>query len=141
MSTWRISRSIWNEVVARFACVLMVRIERPSPEPQVEIADRRPSQCHIHQPGYVLGDCNQSRNRETRLLTSFENFMDRGIAGNNFAMLPIELSHARRVSEFGKGVLHKDPFDRMLVAQALVEGIPLVIADAHLDAYGITRIW
>ena len=75
------------------------------------------------------------------LLTSFENFMDCGIAGNNFTMLPIELSHARRVSEFDKGGLHKDPFDRMLVAQALVEGIPLVSADTHLDAYGITRIW
>ena len=75
------------------------------------------------------------------LLTSFDNFMARGIAGNNFAILPIELSHARRVSEFGKGRPHKDPFDRMLVAQALVEGIPLISADAQLDAYGITRIW
>jgi PIN domain nuclease of toxin-antitoxin system len=36
---------------------------------------------------------------------------------------------------------HKDPFDRLLVAQANVEGISLVSADPQLDAYGITRIW
>jgi PIN domain nuclease of toxin-antitoxin system len=36
---------------------------------------------------------------------------------------------------------HKDPFDRMLIAQAGYEGIPIVSADAQLDAYGITRIW
>ncbi len=36
---------------------------------------------------------------------------------------------------------HKDPFDRMLIAQALVEGIPLISCDVQFDAYGITRIW
>jgi PIN domain nuclease of toxin-antitoxin system len=35
---------------------------------------------------------------------------------------------------------HKDPFDRMLVAQALTEHIPLISVDAHLDAYGVQRI-
>jgi PIN domain nuclease of toxin-antitoxin system len=35
----------------------------------------------------------------------------------------------------------KDPFDRLLGAQANVEGIPLVRADTQLDAYGVTRIW
>ena len=36
---------------------------------------------------------------------------------------------------------HRDPFDRLLVAQAIVEGVPIVSSDAQLDAYGITRIW
>ena len=36
---------------------------------------------------------------------------------------------------------HKDPFDRLLVAQALVEQIPIVGSDDQLDAYGVTRIW
>jgi PIN domain nuclease of toxin-antitoxin system len=34
-----------------------------------------------------------------------------------------------------------DPFDRMLVAQAGYENIPIVSADPQLNAYGITRIW
>jgi PIN domain nuclease of toxin-antitoxin system len=36
---------------------------------------------------------------------------------------------------------HRDPFDRMLVAQALAESIPIVSADSQLDAYGVTRLW
>jgi PIN domain nuclease of toxin-antitoxin system len=36
---------------------------------------------------------------------------------------------------------HRDPFDRLLVAQALVEQIPLLSNDAELDPYGIHRLW
>jgi len=36
---------------------------------------------------------------------------------------------------------HGDPFDRLLVAQALVEGVPIISLDPQLDAYGVTRIW
>jgi PIN domain nuclease of toxin-antitoxin system len=36
---------------------------------------------------------------------------------------------------------HRDPFDRMLIAQATVEGAALVSADQALDAYGVRRIW
>jgi PIN domain nuclease of toxin-antitoxin system len=36
---------------------------------------------------------------------------------------------------------HKDPFDRLLIAQALTEGIPLVSADGSFDPYGVTRLW
>jgi PIN domain nuclease of toxin-antitoxin system len=35
----------------------------------------------------------------------------------------------------------KDPFDRLLAAQALVEGIPLISADAIFDQYGVNRLW
>ena len=37
--------------------------------------------------------------------------------------------------------IHKDPFDRILVAQAMVEKLPLVSKDSHLAAYGIPMIW
>jgi PIN domain nuclease of toxin-antitoxin system len=36
---------------------------------------------------------------------------------------------------------HRDPFDRMLSAQSLIEGIPLLSKDAKLDQFGIARIW
>ena len=36
---------------------------------------------------------------------------------------------------------HKDPFDRLLIAQAIVEGIRLVSADAIIHTYGVPRIW
>jgi PIN domain nuclease of toxin-antitoxin system len=37
-------------------------------------------------------------------------------------------------------LLHRDPFDRMIVAQALVEGVPLLSSDGQLDPYGIWRL-
>ena len=36
---------------------------------------------------------------------------------------------------------HRDPFDRLLVAQSLTQNMPLISADAQLDAYGIQRVW
>jgi len=37
--------------------------------------------------------------------------------------------------------IHKDPFDRILVAQAVSEGVPLITKDGHLALYGIPTIW
>jgi PIN domain nuclease of toxin-antitoxin system len=36
---------------------------------------------------------------------------------------------------------HKDPFDRLLIAQAIIERIPIVSTDAVFDQYGVTRVW
>jgi len=36
---------------------------------------------------------------------------------------------------------HKDPIDRMLIAQALSENIPIVSNDRALDGYGVSRLW
>jgi PIN domain nuclease of toxin-antitoxin system len=52
---------------------------------------------------------------------------------------PIEVAHAVRVSTLPPH--HRDPFDRMLVAQASVLGVPLVTADAKLAPYEIELIW
>lgn len=69
------------------------------------------------------------------LLTgAYEEFWRRGLDDNGIGILPIELRHAGRLVELPYH--HSDPFDRMLVAQALVEQIPLVSADPRLDAYG-----
>jgi PIN domain nuclease of toxin-antitoxin system len=56
-----------------------------------------------------------------------------------FDALPIAVEHALRA-----GLLpgpHRDPFDRMLIAQAIEEGIPIVSNDHALDGYGAHRIW
>ena len=54
-------------------------------------------------------------------------------------LLPITLAHVARASTLP--FHRRDPFDRMLVAQSLVESIALVSADPVMDAYGITRLW
>ena len=73
------------------------------------------------------------------LKATYDEFMNRGITGNDFEILPIEVRHAATLTALP--FHHKDPFDRMLVAQAKVEQIPIVSIDSALDAYGITRVW
>jgi PIN domain nuclease of toxin-antitoxin system len=58
----------------------------------------------------------------------------RGLLDNGYTELPLTSQHA--VSVDGLPPLHKDPFDRLLIAQALVEGITLLTADAQVARYG-----
>jgi len=58
-----------------------------------------------------------------------------------FQILPIEPQHAARLISLPVFKDHKDPFDRMLIAQALTEALPIVSADSQFDAYGVTRLW
>lgn len=61
------------------------------------------------------------------------------IAEVGFDELPVTLAHARRVRKLPAH--HRDPFDRMLVAQALEEGLALVTHDGALDAYRVPIEW
>jgi PIN domain nuclease of toxin-antitoxin system len=66
-------------------------------------------------------------------------FLPREIARNNFELLPISLDHVTMVE--GLVVHHRDPFDRLLIAQAIVEGLSLVSVDAVFDQYDVSRLW
>lgn len=58
-----------------------------------------------------------------------------------FTFLPVSPEHAwaNRDLPFRKD--HKDPFDRMIAAQALCEAIPVISSDPAFDGYGVERIW
>ena len=73
------------------------------------------------------------------LRESFVEFVRHAVFDNGFEILPIEPNHTALVSHLP--FHHKDPFDRLLVAQALAEGVPLVSADTAIDAYGVVRLW
>jgi PIN domain nuclease of toxin-antitoxin system len=69
------------------------------------------------------------------LAADFVGYLER----EGFELLPISHDHAIRA-----GLLpgpHKDPFDRMLIAQAQAESMPVVSNDVVFDAYGVRRIW
>ena len=74
-----------------------------------------------------------------KLNRSYEDFMEIGLIKYGFQVLPILPAHTSLL--IGMPFHHKDPFDRLLVAQALVEQIPIVSADRDLDQYGIIRRW
>jgi PIN domain nuclease of toxin-antitoxin system len=61
------------------------------------------------------------------------------LAAYGFIELSLTALDARRAGGFAHP--HKDPFDRALAAQALIEQLTLVSADAALDAFGVTRVW
>jgi PIN domain nuclease of toxin-antitoxin system len=69
----------------------------------------------------------------------FTDFMEQQITDNNLTVLPITVKHAAVVATLP--FHHRDPFDRLLIAQAMTEAIPLLSADAIFDAYPITRMW
>lgn len=69
----------------------------------------------------------------------YEIFMDAAIDKNGFGYLHIEPKHTAALTTLP--FHHKDPFDRLLAAQTLVEGLLLVSADPVFDQYGIRRIW
>jgi PIN domain nuclease of toxin-antitoxin system len=57
------------------------------------------------------------------------------LADQDFVELPVTVVHALAVGELPP--IHRDPFDRMLVAQAKVEGLTLVTRDSALGEYGV----
>jgi PIN domain nuclease of toxin-antitoxin system len=73
------------------------------------------------------------------LTESYDEFVQHAIFDNGFAILPVEPQHTAALVFLPH--YHKDPFDRLMVAQALVEGIPFVSGDSFLDKYPITRLW
>lgn len=69
----------------------------------------------------------------------FETLIPAQLEMNSIEMLGISVSHASQVAILP--FHHRDPFDRLLVSQALTEEIPIVSADEALDTYGVARLW
>lgn len=74
-----------------------------------------------------------------QLRQPFETFIPHQLSLNRIGLLGITISHTAKVATLP--FHHRDPFDRLLVAQAQVEQMPLVSSDAAFDTYGITRLW
>lgn len=58
---------------------------------------------------------------------------------NDIHLLPLDPEHIEPLAILP--LHHRDPFDRVIAATALVEGLCLVSADATFDRYGLTRLW
>lgn len=74
-----------------------------------------------------------------RLSQPVERFIPDQLSENGFQLLPIEFRHVAKVETLP--FHHRDPFDRLLVGQALVEKMTIVSVDAVLAEYGVRCIW
>ena len=74
-----------------------------------------------------------------KLAEPLENFVIEQLQRNGFRQLGINFQHVIGVASLP--FHHRDPFDRLLIAQALAERLPVLTADRTFDAYGIQRLW
>ena len=77
--------------------------------------------------------------RKLDLSLPYRQWITRALSDLRASLLPITVEYADAQSALPQ--LHRDPFDRMLAAQARVENIAIVSSDAVFDQYGVTRLW
>ena len=68
-----------------------------------------------------------------------ETFIPEQLSINRISLLPIELKHLFEIARMP--LHHRDPFDRVIIARAIVEGLPVISADPAFDKYPIQRLW
>lgn len=69
----------------------------------------------------------------------FDEFISEQLSKNTIELFPIRLAHLALVSTLP--FYHRDPFDRLLIAQAITEQYPIVSIDDKFDKYSIRRLW
>ena len=74
-----------------------------------------------------------------RLGLDFSQFIDSQVTGRDIELLEIRVSHL--TGYVALPMHHRDPFDRLLVAQALAESLPVVTADERFGVYGVNTVW
>jgi PIN domain nuclease of toxin-antitoxin system len=79
------------------------------------------------------------KGRQTALVLDPARWWERYVTRASVEVLPVRVVHVDRLDELGEW--HRDPFDRMLVAQALAEGFTLASKDATLARYGAPVVW
>lgn len=80
-----------------------------------------------------------SLGRGLELPRPFPELIDDEIDKDRFRIVNITVLHIKRVSDLPP--VHRDPFDRLLVAQSLADGLPIISSDRAFDMYDIERIW
>lgn len=70
---------------------------------------------------------------------TLSDFVKEHIRGNKIDILSIELNHLYQLENLT--YFHRDPFDRLIICQAIVENIPILSNDKAFDDYPIQRIW
>ncbi|MEK7374298.1 MAG: type II toxin-antitoxin system VapC family toxin [Thermodesulfobacteriota bacterium] len=73
------------------------------------------------------------------LLQPYGQLIPQQLEENDIAVLPLEIGHLNKVIDLP--FHHRDPFDRLIIAQALAEGIPVVSSDAVFSQYAVKLIF
>jgi PIN domain nuclease of toxin-antitoxin system len=82
--------------------------------------------------------CIKQSRGKLELTSGWEGLIDRVLAANGISWLAIEKLHCQAILKLPK--VHKDPFDRLLVAQAKTAGLTVMTTDPHIPLYGVQTI-
>jgi PIN domain nuclease of toxin-antitoxin system len=74
-----------------------------------------------------------------KIQATFDELFPGVISANSFLSLQASYDHYRELLQLP--LHHRDPFDRLLIAQAIVEGLTLVTFDHSMPAYGVPLLW
>jgi len=134
-----ISRSTWSDDSARHHALLWFLQDDPQLSQTAKASIEDPTNRKLVSIASFWEIAIKAGLRKLKLAEQSAVLLQRELPRNSFDLLPISLPHATAVETLPPP--HKDPFDRLLVAQALAEGTPIVSHDPLLDSYGIKRLW
>ena len=69
----------------------------------------------------------------------FSQFLDKELMANGFVPLEIKISHIKKVANLP--AYHNDPFDRLIIAQSLIEDFTVVTNDKQFNNYNVKHYW
>ena len=86
-----------------------------------------------------MGNCYQAKPWETEFKQTIRPDSESYYKKNGIEIINIEAQHALKVSDLP--LHHRDPFDRLIIAQSLALGYTIVSKDNKFDLYSIDRVW
>jgi PIN domain nuclease of toxin-antitoxin system len=95
--------------------------------------------CSILTPWEIGLKLSRGGFHDLEVPQDWETGMERELGNAGIRLVPVEMKHCRMIQDLP--FHHKDPFDRMLLAQALERGLEVIGSDEVFDSYGVRRIW
>lgn len=139
MPHWKISGSIWNEGPHRSHALIWYVDQDKLLSIASHAAISDPANDLLLSAGSIWEIGIKIGLGKLLLTQPFKVWMNQAISDLHVTVLPLTVEYVDVQSNLPKH--HGDPFDRLIVAQAIVEQVSIISADVNLDAYGISRIW
>lgn len=120
--------------------ILLWAVDQPSQlSAAAALALQDPANDLLVSAGSIWEIAIKVRLKKLTLSQPFKQWMNTGLTDLAATVLPITVDYVDLLTTLP--LHHRDPFDRVIVAQAIVEHVPIVSSDPALDPYGVQRVW
>src|SRR5262249_20693805 len=139
MTRRRNSGSTWNEAPARYHVFLWLVEGGSNLSAAAKAALADPANDLFLSAASVWELAIKIGNKKLSLSDPLDAYVARWTAAYQLGALPVQFDHAHTVTKLPPH--HKDPFDRLLIAQAVAEGMSVVTSDGKFAPYGVPVVW